>query len=177
MIIVRIGKDKRAIGNAAAQRDGKKQIVVVDLAVAVAIEGGKILDQLDACPTGRHRGRSRHRCAETRLRIASVCAPRTRAKCISELQAVLARLLRDAERGSVLQARKCELRPRRDRIGPVDEVVDAETEAVDRPTGGDTGPVGLETTGSCCARPAAADAEPIARMSVLAATSSARSTE
>src|SRR6185369_6881324 len=46
--IVRVRQQQRTIGNSAAQRHRKQQIVVVHAAVVIAIEIREVFDQLDA---------------------------------------------------------------------------------------------------------------------------------
>ncbi len=47
MHVVRVRQEEILVRLAAAQRHLEQQVVVVDDAVAVAIEGGKVLEQLD----------------------------------------------------------------------------------------------------------------------------------
>src|SRR6185369_10843745 len=46
--VVCVRQDQRAIRNSTAERHCKQEIVIVDATVAVAIEVGKVFDQLDA---------------------------------------------------------------------------------------------------------------------------------
>ncbi len=114
MVVVRVRNDERLVGFAAAKRHGEEQIVVVHLAVAVVIEIGKVLHQLDAAVL-------EHSEVETRIDALPLTAePQTvraldHGRGIGQLEPALIGALRHTERRAVLDARERQLRSLLDR--------------------------------------------------------------
>ena len=96
VIVVDVRQIEVAVGKPASKRDGKKQVVVVDVTVIVSVGVGKILYKLDpALPENTQRnGRV------DALKFAaelSVCGSRRSRQRIGELKAILLRPLRYAK--------------------------------------------------------------------------------
>ena len=128
--VVGVGNHQILIRLAAPKRDGKQQVVVVDLAVAVAVERREVLDEFDS-PVAEDaqielRAHALHLTAELPLMGAALQRQR-----VGELPARLRRALRHTERRSAQQARERQLNARRDRRDGVVEVAEADAEVVD----------------------------------------------
>ena len=127
--IVCIRQYERPLGKAAAKRHCKKQIVVVNAAVAVAIEIRKVFDQLDAALL-------KHLQIEIRLDTLNLAADREgviatdHGEGVAKLVPPLFRLLWHAERRAVLNARKRKLWSRRNGQRVVKEGAKTEVETV-----------------------------------------------
>ena len=128
--VVGVGLDQRLIGLAAAERDGEQQVVVVDDAVAVVIERGEVLDELDAALLEDAEPELRVDALHLAAEPEAVGAADERG-AVRDLQARLARLLRHAKRRAILHARERQLRRRRHRQRLVEERADAAAQRVD----------------------------------------------
>ena len=109
--VVGIRNHQILIGLAAAQRHREQQIVVVDPAVAVVIERGKVLDQLDAAVAEHSEVELCVHPLQLPAELPLMRSPHQRER-IGELPSLLRRPLRHAEGRPRLDARKRQLHAR-----------------------------------------------------------------
>src|SRR4030095_1111898 len=139
--VVRVGEEQRAIRRGASERHRKKQVVIIHPAVAIVVEVREVLDQFDA---------SLLKDSEIEIRVNALDLSAKAEEMLSvgpgkrvrQLNPVHARLLRHAERCACLNTRKGKLRPGRYGQSSIDEIVDAESQAVDHIRTDDVHPVG-----------------------------------
>ena len=130
--VVGVRNHQIAIRQATAQRDREQQVVVVHPAVAVAIERGKVLDQLDAAV-------AEHAEVELRVHALQLAAdlplmpPAHERQRVGELPTLLGRALRHPEGGPRLDAGKGQLDTRGDRSDGVVEIAVAHAQRIDGP--------------------------------------------
>src|SRR6185503_15861542 len=94
--VVSIRQNERALRNPAAQCYGKQQIVIVNAPISIAIEVGKVFDQLDTALLKYFQIEIRLDTLNLAAGIERVLAAQKRV-CIAKLEAPLFRLLRHAE--------------------------------------------------------------------------------
>ena len=112
------------------EREGKQQIIVIDAAIKVAIEIGKVFDHFNAALLKDFQIEIRLHALNLTTGGESMVAANHRQR-IAELETALLRLLRHTKRSAVLDARESELRTRRHRQCVVDKVTEAEVEIID----------------------------------------------
>ncbi len=107
---IRVWNKEWLSGLAAAQRDREEQIVIIDLAVAVAIEVWKVFDHFNASCLEHSQIKIRIDALNLAAQVQSMIASDDR-DCVAKLEAALLGTLGHAERGAVLNAGKGKLRP------------------------------------------------------------------
>ena len=114
VVVVGVVDDERLVGLPAPQRHRKQEIAIVNPAVAVVIEIGEVLDELDAALLKDAE-------IETAVDVLPLAAGAHGVRAADErhgvgkLEAALGRALGDTERAAVLDARKSQLRTGDDR--------------------------------------------------------------
>src|SRR6267142_5008628 len=126
---IRVGNKEGLSGLATAQRDREEQVIIIDPAVAIAIEVRKILDHFNAACLKYPQIKIRIYALDLAAKGEGVVAL-DRCERVAELQAPLFGTLRDAERCAVLDAGESKLRPGIDRLNIVEESAETKIESV-----------------------------------------------
>src|SRR6267378_2574937 len=126
---IRVWNKEWLSGLAAAQRDREEQIVIIDLAVAVAIEVWKVFDHFNASRLEHAQIKIRIDALNLAAQVQSMIAADDR-DCVAKLETALFSPLRHAKRGAVLDAGKGKLRPGSYGLDVVKESAETEVKTI-----------------------------------------------